>query len=191
MAKTLELGPFSYLLVPSAFGTLSIVWWEIETGPKVYRLFLPKARRRAEDIVQMNFPGASLLSCPQITELGERLQSFLAGEAIEFELTLLALERYSEFQRKVLVAEHGVPRGWVSTYGRIAKSLGSPQAARAVGNGLARNPFPVIIPCHRTIRSDGRLGGYQGGFEMKRALLKMEGMEVDETGKVLTDQFYY
>ena len=191
MAKTLELGPFSYVLVPSAFGTLSIVWWEIETGPKVYRLFLPNTEMRAEDIVQVNFPGASSLSCSEITELGERLQSFLAGEAIQFELALLALERYSEFQRKVLVAEHGVPRGRVSTYGRIAKSLGMPRAARAVGNGLARNPFPVIIPCHRTIRANGRLGGYQGGLNMKRALLEMEGVEVDETGRVLTDQFYY
>jgi len=191
MTKALELGPFSYVLVPSAFGTLSLVWWEIETGPKVYRVFLPDAERRAEDVVQVNFPGASSLSCPEIADLGERLQAFLAGKAIEFELTLLALERYSEFQRKVLVAEHGVPRGWVSTYGRIAKSLGRPQAARAVGNGLARNPFPVIIPCHRTVRSDGRLGGYRGGLEMKRALLKMEGVDVDETGKVLTGQFYY
>jgi len=187
----LPLGPFSYVLVPSAFGALSIVWWEIETGPKVYRMFLPDEQTPTEDVVQMNFPGASSLSCPEIAELGGRLQSFLAGEAVEFELALLALERYSEFQRKVLVAEHKIPRGWVSTYGRIAKSLGTPRAARAVGNALARNPFPIIIPCHRTIRADGRLGGYQGGLEMKRALLKVEGVEVDETGKVLTDQFYY
>ncbi|RLC97593.1 MAG: hypothetical protein DRI77_06975 [Chloroflexi bacterium] len=187
----MKLGPFSYVLVPSAFGTLSIVWWEIETGPKVYRLFLPDEHTPAEDIVQVNFPGASSLSCPAIAELGERLQAFLAGEAVEFELALLALERYSAFQRRVLVAEHGIPRGQVSTYGRIAKSLRVPRAARAVGNALARNPFPIIIPCHRTIRADGRLGGFRGGLDMKRALLEMEGVEVDEAGKVLTDQFYY
>ncbi len=187
----MKLGPFSYLLVPSAFGVLSIVWWEIETGPKVYRLFLPDERTPAEDVVQMNFPGAVALSCPQIAELGERVQRFLAGEAIELDLGLLALERYSKFQRRVLVAERQIPRGWVSTYGRIANSLAAPRAARAVGNALARNPFPVIIPCHRTIRADGRLGGYRGGLEMKRALLGMEGVEVDETDRVLTDQFYY
>ncbi|MEA3339092.1 MAG: MGMT family protein, partial [Chloroflexota bacterium] len=83
------------------------------------------------------------------------------------------------------------PRGWVSTYGRIAKSLGNPRAARAVGNALARNPFPIIIPCHRTIRADGRLGGFRGGVEMKRALLEMEGVEVDDVGKALTDRVYY
>ncbi|HEY74226.1 MAG TPA: methylated-DNA--[protein]-cysteine S-methyltransferase [Thermoflexia bacterium] len=187
----MKLGPFSYVLAPSAFGALSIVWWEIETGPKVYRLFLPDEQTPAEDVIQMNFPGASSLSCPAIAELGERVQRFLAGESIELNLGLLALERYSEFQRKVLLAEHEVPRGWVSTYGRIAKSLGTPRAARAVGNALARNPFPVIIPCHRTIRADGRLGGYQGGLNMKRALLEMEGVEVDDAGSVLTDQFYY
>ncbi|MEA3339093.1 MAG: methylated-DNA--[protein]-cysteine S-methyltransferase, partial [Chloroflexota bacterium] len=146
----MELGPFSYILVSSPFGVLSIVWWEIETGPKVYRLFLPDEETPAEDIVQMNFPGASDLSCPEVAELGERVQRFLEGEAVELELDLMALERYSEFQRKVLVAEYEIPRGWVSTYGRIAKSLGNPRAARAVGNALARNPFPIIIPCHRT-----------------------------------------
>ncbi len=187
----MKLGPFSYILVSSPFGVLSIVWWEIETGPKVYRVFLPDEQMPTEDVVQMNFPGASALACSEVTELGVRVQRFLEGEAIELELDLLALERYSEFQRKVLVAEHRIPRGWVSVYGRIAKSLGNPRAARAVGNALARNPFPIIIPCHRTIRADGRLGGFRGGVEMKRALLEMEGVEVNEAGKVLTDQVYY
>jgi len=188
---SLELGPFSYMLVASTFGDLSIVWWEIEAGPKVYRVFLPDAETSAEDVVQMNFPGASLLSCPEVAELGERMQRFLEGEAVELGMGFLALERYSEFQRSVLVAEHKIPRGWVSTYGRIAKSLGTPRAARAVGNSLARNPFPIIVPCHRTIRADGRLGGFRGGVEMKRALLEMEGVEFNEMGKVLPDRVYY
>jgi len=191
MAKTLELGPFSYLLVPSSFGTASIVWWEIETGPKVYRVFLPADRVAAEDIVQMAFPGASPLSCPELDALAQSLQAFLAGEAVEFALDLLALERYSLFQRRVLVAEHGIPRGQVSTYGRIAAHLGAPRAARAVGSALAHNPFPLIVPCHRTVRADGRLGGFRGGVEMKRLLLGFEGVEVAQTGKVIVDEFYY
>lgn len=181
MAKMLELGSFLYVLVPSAFGTLGIVWWEAEAGPRVYAVLLPGEQ----------FPDARPRSCPAITELAERMQRFLAGEEVDFDLSLLALERCSEFQRRVLLAEHGIPRGWVSTYGRIARSLGVPGGARAVGGALARNPFPIIIPCHRAIRSDGHLGGYRGGLEMKRDLLALEGLEIDETGRVLTDRFYY
>jgi methylated-DNA-[protein]-cysteine S-methyltransferase len=60
-----------------------------------------------------------------------------------------------------------------------------------VGGALSRNPFPIVIPCHRAIRSDGHLGGFQGGREMKQALLELEGVEVTPPGKVTTDRFYY
>ncbi len=90
-----------------------------------------------------------------------------------------------------MLAEHGIPRGWVSTYGRIAARLGVPGGARAVGNALAKNLFPIVIPCHRAVRSGGKLGGYQGGLEMKRALLKMEGVGFTPSGKVALEKVYY
>jgi methylated-DNA-[protein]-cysteine S-methyltransferase len=89
------------------------------------------------------------------------------------------------------LAEHRIPRGWVSTYGRIAKSLAVPRGARAVGSALSHNPFPIIIPCHRALRSNGELGGFQGGLAMKRALLELEGVQFSPTGRVLTDRVYY
>jgi methylated-DNA-[protein]-cysteine S-methyltransferase len=119
------------------------------------------------------------------------MERFLEGEAVAFDLGIVALEQCSEFQARVLQAEYGIPRGWVSTYGRIAAHLGIPRGARAVGGALARNPFPIIIPCHRAVRSDGRLGGFQGGLEMKRALLELEGVEISWTGRVLTERFAY
>jgi len=61
----------------------------------------------------------------------------------------------------------------------------------AVGTALAKNPFPIVIPCHRAVRSDGTLGGYQGGLEMKRALLEMEGVYFDTFDRVLTEAFFY
>jgi methylated-DNA-[protein]-cysteine S-methyltransferase len=191
---TKVLGPFLYVLVPSAFGDLSIVWWETEAGAKVYRVFLPKERIPAHEVVQMAFPGASSLSCSVIAELQERMQCFLEGTSVDFGvsyLDFLALERCSEFQRRVLLAEHKIPRGWVSTYGGLARQVGIPGGARAIGGALSNNPFPIIIPCHRAIMSDGALGGYQGGVEMKRALLEMEGIEFTEAGKVITDRLYY
>lgn len=79
------------------------------------------------------------------------------------------------FQQKVLRAVSAIPRSEVRTYKFIAKQIGNPKAARAVGRALATNPFPLIIPCHRVIGSDGKLGGYQGGIKMKQALLREEG----------------
>jgi methylated-DNA-[protein]-cysteine S-methyltransferase len=174
--------PLSYTLLPSAFGTFSLVWQETEKGPTVHRVLFPHEQTLAS---------ARRLSCPAIAELGERIQSFLEGEAVDFGLDILALERCSEFQRRVLLAEYGIPRGWISTYGRIARHLGVPGGARAVGGALARNPFPIIIPCHRAIRANGELGGFRGGLEMKRSLLELEGIEFSQTGRVLTDRIFY
>lgn len=81
--------------------------------------------------------------------------------------------------------ESKIPSGKVSTYSRIASKLGNSSAARAVGNALARNPFPLVIPCHRAIRSDGSLGGYAGGIDMKKKLLELEGIEFDYRGRVI------
>ncbi|MBN1485705.1 MAG: MGMT family protein [Chloroflexia bacterium] len=104
---------------------------------------------------------------------------------------MIALDRCTDFQQRVLLAERDIPRGWVSTYGLIARHLGLPGGARAVGQALAGNPFPIVIPCHRAIRSDGRLGGFQGGEEMKRALLRLEDLEVTADGKVRQPRLYY
>jgi len=119
------------------------------------------------------------------------MRRFLAGEPVALPLDLLALGDCSPFQRRVLLAEYQIPRGWVSTYGLIARHLGVPGGARAVGGALARNPFPIIIPCHRAIASDGSLGGYQGGLAMKRSLLEMEGMQFGPNGRIVAQRLHY
>jgi methylated-DNA-[protein]-cysteine S-methyltransferase len=126
-----------------------------------------------------------------IARLAETIQRFVAGEAVGFDLSNVALDRCSDLQARVLRAEHRLPRGWVSTYGRVANHLGIPGGARAVGQALARNPFPIIIPCHRAIGAKGRLGGFQGGAAMKRELLELEGVGFSSSGRVLTHRVYY
>lgn len=81
------------------------------------------------------------------------------------------------FQQRALRATAAIPRGEVRTYGEIAAAIGAPGAARAVGSALAGNPVPLIIPCHRVVRADGRLGNYSGpgGPGSKRRLLEWEG----------------
>jgi len=181
---------FYYTAVPSAFGTLSIVWREASDGPKVCRLLLPNERIPAGEVIRRTCVSIRPLN-PAIKLLAEQIQNSLRGEAVDFHMDLIDLRGCSGFQRRVLLAEHKIPRGWVSTYGRIARGLGLPGAARAVGTALAQNPFPIIIPCHRAIRANGDLGGFRGGLEMKRALLELEGVEFSTTGKVLCSRFYY
>ncbi len=184
--------PFpSYVLLPSPFGVLGIVWQETTEGPSVCWVFLPADNTAPEKMVEASFPGAGPASCPAIAELSKRIRRFLDGEPVDFSLNTVALERCSAFQRRVLLAEHNIPRGWVSTYQRIARSLRLPRGARAVGRALARNPFPILIPCHRAVKSDGSLGGFQGGIKMKRALLELEGIRFSPAGKVVTDRVYY
>ncbi len=180
-----------YMLIPFAFGEFSVVWRETIAGPKVYQIFLSDKRGLLEKLVHSNFVDASLRSCFFIKTLGEQINKFLAGEPVTFKLEAVALEERSEFQRKVLSACFDIPRGWISTYGRIAESMGIPGGARAVGSALSHNPFPIMIPCHRVVRSDGHPGGFRSGPEMKRFLLELEKIRFAKNGKVLTDRIYY
>jgi methylated-DNA-[protein]-cysteine S-methyltransferase len=186
-----SLKSFCHTLLPSVFGTFAIVWYKTENEPKVRRVFLPHEKPPVKNLIQAEFVNSSLTSCESILELGERIRRFLNGEPVKFEVDIVALEVCSTFQRRVLLAEYEIPRGWVSTYGRISKNLGIVNGARAVGRVLSRNPFPIIIPCHRAIRSNGELGGFQGGLGMKKTLLEYEGVSISDEGKVLTTRIYY
>jgi methylated-DNA-[protein]-cysteine S-methyltransferase len=180
-----------YLIFHSAFGTFSIVWRKTTEGLKIIRILLSHPQISSGELIRSYFKNSRSDSDSNIDQLGKQIQDFLGGEEVKFDLNLLDWEICSKFQQAVLLAEYAIPRGWVSSYGRIAQHLKIKRAARAVGRALASNPFPIIIPCHRTIRSDGQLGGYQGGLDMKRALLELEGLKVSETGKVLAPRMYY
>jgi methylated-DNA-[protein]-cysteine S-methyltransferase len=79
-----------------------------------------------------------------------------------------------DFGRRVLGETARIPYGSVATYGDIARSIGSPRAARATGNALGANPMPIVVPCHRVVASGGKMGGYTGGIERKELLLTLE-----------------
>ena len=175
--------------IDSKFGSFTIVW-ERRKASTVIQIFLSKPGAPSEERAKTRYPGSEKSSDSSMDELIGDLERYLEGRDIRFSLDYLAMERCSPFQQRVLRAEHGIPRGYVTTYGRIAAHLGRPGCARAVGRALATNPFPVVIPCHRAVLSDGAIGGYQGGAEMKRALLSMEGIEFDGD-KVKMDRVHY
>ncbi|MCP4693343.1 MAG: methylated-DNA--[protein]-cysteine S-methyltransferase [Desulfobacterales bacterium] len=179
------------IIAPTPYGSVVIIWSATDRGPRIVRVLLSRpampAGRRASGL----YPTARTASCAEVDTVASGIRGLLEGEQIEFSLDVAAMSSRGEFQQRVLRAEHAIPRGSVSTYKLIAAHLGAPGGARAVGNALASNPFPLIVPCHRAIRSDRGLGGYQGGPEMKRALLTKEGITFDSSGRVECDHFHY
>lgn len=110
-----------------------------------------------------------------ITSVAEQLNDYFNGKRNRFEVPL-DFSGVSPFTQAVLAATNEVPFGRLSTYREIAERIGQPKATRAVGNALGRNPIPVIVPCHRIVRSDASIGGYTGGLGIKEKLLKLEGV---------------
>ena len=179
------------IIAATPFGSVGIIWAAIDGNPKIVRVLLSRPELSAEDRVSELYPTSRVFSCAEIDGIAAGIQGMLEGEVVSFSLDVTDLRLCGEFQQRVLRAEHQIPRGCVSTYRLIASYLGKPNGARAVGNALANNPFPLIVPCHRAIRSDGSLGGYQGGIDMKRALLEREGIRFDDAGRVECHSLHY
>jgi len=102
-----------------------------------------------------------------------QLDEYFAGRRHTFELPL-DLQLSHGFRRNVLVHLRGIAYGQTASYAAVAAAAGSPAAVRAVGSACATNPLPIVVPCHRVVRSDGTIGQYVGGTEIKRALLALE-----------------
>lgn len=105
--------------------------------------------------------------------LADRLRRYARGEAVAFP-DALDYDGAPPFWRAVWEAARTIPHGRTCSYGELAARAGRPGAARAVGQVMAHNPLPIVVPCHRVVASDGGLGGYGGGLDMKRRLLQLE-----------------
>jgi methylated-DNA-[protein]-cysteine S-methyltransferase len=174
-----------YDLIPSSIGEVGIVRCPNGVSP-IRMIFLPHEGVPTNEQILEDFPTA-LQSSGKRDKTCMQIAAFLAGYAVDFSIADLDFEGIDGFERRVLLADHQIPRGRVMTYGGLAAKVGVPGGARAVGNVMAGNPFPLVIPCHRVIRSDGSLGGFGGGLPMKRALLEMEGVVFDTNGRVLPE----
>jgi O-6-methylguanine DNA methyltransferase len=147
------------------------VLWAVSTEEGLLRLDLPRPR---EEFLR-NLAGFELMEKPErFEDLSILLKEYFDGHPVDFDLPLDL--RGTEFQRAVWEALRRIPYGRVSTYGRIAEIVNRPKAVRAVGNAVAKNPIAIVIPCHRVVRSDGSIGGFYSGVEMKRLLLSIEGV---------------
>ena len=104
-------GPPFYVLLPSAFGVFGLIWYGTMAGARVERILLPDKRVPTEQLIRQEHPKAVAFSCTAMDDLAAQMQCFLEGDPVQFRLEGVALERCSEFQQRVLRAEHGIPRG--------------------------------------------------------------------------------
>lgn len=107
-------------------------------------------------------------------KIKKELLEYFDGTKKEFDLKLVL--KGTEFQKKVWKELQKIPYGQTASYGEIAKNIGNPKGARAIGMACNRNPIPIIVPCHRVIGKSGKLTGYAGGLDIKVKLLKIENM---------------
>jgi O-6-methylguanine DNA methyltransferase len=112
------------------------------------------------------------------SELARLLYKYANGYKVSFESVKVSYPYGSELFKKIWNIARRIPYGEVRSYKWIATKLGNPYYARVVGNAMAQNPVMIIVPCHRVIKSDGRLGGFSSGIELKKYLLRLEGIEV-------------
>jgi methylated-DNA-[protein]-cysteine S-methyltransferase len=111
---------------------------------------------------------------PLLQSAASQLQAYLGGQILQWQ-TPLDLSAGTPFQQSVWQALRHIPAGQSQTYGELARQLGKPQAVRAVGAAVGRNPVSIIVPCHRVLGAGGQLTGYAGGLWRKQALLQLEG----------------
>ncbi|MCX6012282.1 MAG: methylated-DNA--[protein]-cysteine S-methyltransferase, partial [Chloroflexi bacterium] len=109
----------------------------------------------------------------RFTDLVAQIRTYFDGKKVEFDFQT-DLPDATDFQKAVWQLTRFIPYGETRSYLWIAESAGFPGAARAVGNCMARNPLPLVVPCHRVIKSNGSLGGFRGGLPMKKYLLNIE-----------------
>jgi methylated-DNA-[protein]-cysteine S-methyltransferase len=118
---------------------------------------------------------------PVLLAAVRQLEEYFAKKRLVFDLPLDFSDTLTDFQREVYDRLLEVEYGRVISYGQIARDIGQPDMARAVGQAVGANPLPIVVPCHRVVGSDGTLTGFGGGLRAKAALLRLEGIDVDGT----------
>lgn len=169
-----------FALFDTAIGSCAIAWG----GRGILGVQLPEGdETRTRARMRRRFPTTRETSPPaDVRRAIDGIVALLSGEAVDFSAVALDMERVPAFHRRVYEVARTIGCGATLTYGEIAKRLGVPAEAREVGEALGRNPFPIIVPCHRVLAAGGKLGGFSapGGVGTKLRLLAIEGARTTE-----------
>jgi len=164
-----------YVIIETKFGFFGI----LAHKGTILRTSLPVSTRKlAEDHLLEGLEGA-IFDANLLPNLQKQIKSYFVGTYVEFDNNIpLQLDTLSKFSQDMLKACLKITYGQIVSYGELAKIANHPKAARAVGNAMGNNPIPLIIPCHRIIKSNGTIGGFQrnrqGGVDLKKKMLELE-----------------
>ena len=165
----------SFALFDTPIGTCSLVW-QVET---VVGLRLPEQSASATRArITRRWPGAEERAPPPgMQAVIDRVLSLLSGKQVDLSDVPLDFGDAPEFHKQVYGVARTIPPGHTMTYGEIAKRLGVPHESREVGQAMGKNPIAIIMPCHRVLGADGKMGGFSasGGVATKRRILEIEG----------------
>jgi methylated-DNA-[protein]-cysteine S-methyltransferase len=174
------LSKVEYTLFETPIGVCAIAWRDAgEATFAITNFQLPEASAGMTEARMIRHGGGTRADeiPPVIAILIQRVINHLNGSTQDFRDVPVDFGQMEDFSRRVLEANREIPCGQTKTYGEIAKSLGSPDAARAVGQAMGSNPIPLIVPCHRVVAAGGKSGGFSapGGRTTKTKLLEIEG----------------
>jgi methylated-DNA-[protein]-cysteine S-methyltransferase len=182
--ETRTISRICYRLFDTDIGACGVAWGE----RGLTRLQLPESDRSATERRLRTYAASAGQEAPaEIERAIANVQCYLTGRSVDFSAVALDLTDVGPFQRKVYEAARTVRWGQTVSYGDLARQAGSPEAARAVGQALSRNPVPIIIPCHRILAKGRRVGGFSayGGKVTKERLLALEGVRLDVDAPLL------
>jgi methylated-DNA-[protein]-cysteine S-methyltransferase len=166
-----------FALFDTEIGCCAIAWGP--TGVRALQLPEETAAETREQVC-WRAPGAiEAVPPPQVQAVIDAVVDQLAGKGSDLGWVRLDMEGLPPFHKKVYEVTRTIPGGATLSYGEVARQMGAPRAARAVGQALGRNPFPVIVPCHRVVAAGGGLGGFSahGGTSTKERMLAIEGWQ--------------
>jgi methylated-DNA-[protein]-cysteine S-methyltransferase len=172
-ARELGLTDVSYAFEPSPVGELLVA-----ATPRGLIRLAYNAEEHADAVLEELARRVSprVVEAPAaLDEVRRELDEYFDGKRTSFDVPV-DWRLHDGFGRKVLRATARIPFGKVLTYGEVAAKAGSPRGSRAAGNALGSNRIPIVVPCHRVVRSGGKIGGYTGGIERKEYLLELEGV---------------
>jgi methylated-DNA-[protein]-cysteine S-methyltransferase len=168
-----------FALFDTTIGRCGIAWGDGGVaGVQLPEAGEPETRAR----MLHRFPAAGeAIPPPEVQRAVDGIVALLGGEARDLSAIALDMEHVPAFHRRVYDVARAIPSGETLSYGAVAARLGAPGAARAVGQALGRNPFPLVVPCHRVLAAGGKIGGFsaEGGITTKRRLLAIEGAQLD------------
>jgi O-6-methylguanine DNA methyltransferase len=168
----------SYAIFKTAIGWCGLVMAE----SKLHRVFIGYDRRQQlrQHIRKACGDDSGVNHSFAMEMIIQKVRRYCSGEKVSLSTVPMDWSSLTEFQQKVLLAAAQIPYGSIETYGGLARMIGYPLSARAVGNALGKNPFPLFIPCHRVVKGDGSIGGFSGiaGIPLKKKLLRLEGIRM-------------